>query len=249
MSLKFFSFFFLFFFFSSCSKMSYFVEQGIGQIKIQYTSVKNKEVLNNPEVGLKVKRKIRLIQEYKKWFYHYFGKKKDDIYSRTTFLKSSAVTYLVITSPYNKIEGSKECFLFFGCFPYLGFFEKKSALEYKKDKEKQEFYAYIRPVYAYSTLGYFSDPILSSFFIYDDYSLAETVFHELFHTIFFVKNQVSFNENLANYFGKELTKEYFKNKKQLVEKKEKHLKKSKKMNQKIVQLVKQYSIQLNRKTL
>src|SRR5690606_28211743 len=52
--------------------------------------------------------------------------------------------------------------------------------------------------------------ILSSFFYYDDLDLAELIFHELFHTIFFIKDDVDLNENLANYFGKELVRLYFK---------------------------------------
>ena len=97
-----------------------------------------------------------------------------------------------------------------GCFPYLGFFNLNSAEEFAKRKQDEQFITWIRPVYAYSTLGYFTDNILSSFFHYKDYELAELIFHELFHTIFFVKNDVDLNENLAMYFSKEMLEGYFK---------------------------------------
>ena len=69
-------------------------------------------------------------------------------------------------------------------------------------------------MHAYSTLGYFNDHILSSFFYYNEHQLAEMIFHELFHTIFFVKNEVDLNENLAQYFAQQLTMEFFKDKSQ-----------------------------------
>jgi hypothetical protein len=75
--------------------------------------------------------------------------------------------------------------------------------------EDENLVTYIRPVYAYSTLGYLEDRILSSFFHYEDVELAELVFHELFHTVFFIKDEVDLNENLANFYGKEMLKAYF----------------------------------------
>ena len=98
---------------------------------------------------------------------------------------------------------------------------------------------YQRPVYAFSTLGYFEDRILSSFFYFDDFNLSELVFHELFHTIFFMKNNVDLNENLANYFGKELALIYFKDQKQIIEKQHKHLSNMRKISSKLQKLTMQ----------
>src|SRR5690606_17570522 len=89
--------------------------------------------------------------------------------------------------------------------------KKDSALDWVKDKKEEGFQTWMRPVYAYSTLGYFEDRILSSFFQYDKYELAELVFHELFHVMYFLKNNVDFNENIANFFGEQMAREYFKN--------------------------------------
>ena len=77
--------------------------------------------------------------------------------------------------------------------------------------ENENFVTYMRPVYAYTTLNRlpFYDNILSSFFYYKDQRLAELIFHELIHTIFFVKNEVEFNESFAEYLARHLTYEYF----------------------------------------
>jgi len=191
-----------------CAKTGYLIEQGLGQIKILHGARPNKEVLQDVKIPQGHKDKIKQIQKYKKFFYDFFAKKSTAIYDQTTLLDRSAVSYLVIVSPYYKVQAEKECFPFMGCFPYIGFFNKDSAEKYARDKGA-EFITYIRPVFAYSTLGYFTDTILSSFFYYDQYDLAEMIFHELFHTIFFFKNEVEFNENLANFFAEKILEDYF----------------------------------------
>ncbi len=182
------------------------------------SGVDNEKMLKDPKVKVEHKEKIKKIVKYKKYFYDYFEQETTDIYSETTILKDKAVTYLVISSPFDKIEALEECFIFAGCFPYLGFFKENSAKEFAEDQESDGLVTYVRPVYAYSTLGNFEDNILSSFFYYDDVGLAELVFHELFHTIFFAKDEVDLNENLANYFGQEMVIDFFKMDKEQQEK-------------------------------
>jgi predicted aminopeptidase len=211
----------LLFFSTGCSNVGvgYLTEQGYNFAKIQWLKSRaNNNVLDDPDISEETKRKILLVQEYKKFFYYYFNEKETDIYTRTTMLDNEAVTYLVIAAPHTKIEAHEFKFPFVGHFPYIGFYKKDSAKRFAKKLRKNEnLVTYIRPVYAYSTLGYFEDRILSSFFEYDDMELAETIFHELFHTVYFIKDEVELNENLANYYGKELLKEYFKDQQQLKE--------------------------------
>ena len=175
-----------------------------------YQGRPNQEVLEDPDVSPQDKEKIKKIIQYKKWFYAYWGEEESDIYNKTTFLKDKAVTYLLIASPYDRIEAKEECFPLMGCFPYLGFFNRKDALKRAKILEKEDWITWLRPVYAYSSLGKLNDRILSSFFHYNDRDLAELVFHELFHTMFFIKSEVELNENLANFFAIQMRSLYFK---------------------------------------
>ncbi|MFP5386070.1 MAG: aminopeptidase [Bacteriovoracia bacterium] len=201
---------------SGCSMAGYLSEQGLEQAKLQWNGRDNDEFLNDPAVSEDMKRKVMLVGEYKKFFYHYFGAKPSNIYSKTTMLPEKAVSYLVIASPKTKIEAYEFEFPLMGSFPYIGFFRKDSAKSFAKSLRKGKNLAtYIRPVYAYSTLGYLEDRILSSFFEYDDVELAELVFHELFHTVFFIKDEVELNENLANLYGKDMLQQYFKGRPEL----------------------------------
>ncbi|MEX0798652.1 MAG: aminopeptidase [Bacteriovoracaceae bacterium] len=196
---------------ASCAKMSYLASQGVGQVALEWNGRSNQEVLNDKKVKTEHKEKIKKIIDYKKFFYSYFGKEPTAIYEQTTFLKQPAVTYLVVASAQDEIQPLEHTFPVMGRFPYLGFFDVKDAKKFAKGLEKQEYETFIRPVFAYSTLNQwiFDDNILSSFFNYDDVELAELVFHELFHTIYFVKDEVSLNENLAQFFSRELVFEYF----------------------------------------
>ncbi|MGE3611365.1 MAG: aminopeptidase [Bacteriovoracaceae bacterium] len=201
---------------SSCAKLGYITEQGYQQLKLQMAGEENSKILNDPKVSQEVKRKILLVGDYKEFFYRYFSEKPTKIYSKTTMLDHEAVSYLVVASPHTEIRAHEFEFPFMGSFPYLGFLKKESAKSFaKKLREKENLVTWVRPVYAYSTLGYLEDRILSSFFQFDDVELAELVFHELFHTVFFIRDDVDLNENLANLYGKELLHEYFKGKPEL----------------------------------
>lgn len=112
---------------SGCARLGYLTEQGVQQVKIQWIhDRKNEDVLDDPKVSEEIKRKIMLVGEYKKFFYHYFSKKPTGIYTRTTMLENEAVSYLVIASQHTKIEAHEFKFPIVGTFPYIGFFKEKS---------------------------------------------------------------------------------------------------------------------------
>ena len=166
---------------SGCAKISYMTKQGMGQLSLQNRAISNDKALTDVRISPEHKDKIRKVGVYKKYFYNYFKRKSTPIYTQTTMLDSEAVTYLVIASRYDEIKAYKTCFPIINCVPYLGFFDKKDARDYREEMERKDYVTYQRPVYAYSTLGYFNDTILSSFFHYKDYQLAELIFHELFY--------------------------------------------------------------------
>ena len=186
----------------------YIMKQGWGQLKLQWKSEKNDKLLTSNDISEETKFKIRLIEDAKKFFEHYFAINVGGIYSKTTMLDNEAVTWLVIASAPDKVEAKEFDFPFVGSFPYIGFFSKDDAEDFRLGLEKDGQITYMRPVFAYSTLGHLEDRILSSFFHYDEIELVELVFHELFHVAFFAKDEVDLNENLAQWFASALMKEY-----------------------------------------
>lgn len=218
-------------------------------MKIQWGGEKIEKVLKRTDLNIDHRRKIELIQKAKNFFFDYLQVPPSKIYREVVFLKQNAVSYLVTASPYYEVKPIMFSFPLMGKFPYIGFFDQQSALKYAKDLESNQNYTYIRPVYAYSTLGHFEDKILSSFFFLDDVSLVETIYHELFHTLFFAKDEVDFNENLASFFAqKMLEKTEFLDNEKILE----HFKKQdiqSKVTKKVVELVQEYNYDLRNQKL
>lgn len=194
----------------ACAKLGYIAEQGAGQLKIQWSAIPNKNVLEDPKVLNEHKEKIKAITAYKRFFEEYFGVELNKIYEKTTFLDRDAVSFMVTASKPTEIKPYQLSFPLVGSFPYLAFFNKKSAEDFEAKLQSEGYVTWMRPVYAYSSLNYFTDRILSSFFEYSVIELAELVFHELTHLSFFAKDDVAFNESLAQYFSHKLLREYFK---------------------------------------
>ena len=223
-----------------CAKWGYLWEQGRGQIALRMAGKENQQLLTDSKISAQHRQKIQQIQRYKNFFYRYFERERSDIYTQTVLLKSDAVSHLVVASKYYQLKAVEHCFWPMGCFPYLAFFKEQSAIELQKEFEVQGHYTFKRPVYAYSTLGYFQDHILSSFFRYGEFKLAELIFHELFHTIFFIVDEVDLNENLANYFGQQLAMEFFSDRPQWVQQQREKWQKYKSLKQKVVEQAQWY---------
>jgi predicted aminopeptidase len=195
---------------TSCSKTAYLFKQGYYQTKYIFAGDDNESLLKSKKLSPEDKRKIRNIQKYKTYFNHYFKTSFNDIYNKTVLLETEAISYLVYASKKYEIKAYEHSFPIVGTFPYLGFYEKEDAISFAKTMQEDDYVTYTRKVYAYSSLGYFEDPIFSSFFKYNDYELTSLIFHEMTHLRLFIKDEVDFNENLASFVAKKLTQIYYK---------------------------------------
>ncbi|MBK9646055.1 MAG: aminopeptidase [Deltaproteobacteria bacterium] len=95
-----------------------------------------------------------------------------------------------------------------GTMPYLGYFRKEDADARADDLRADELDVYVRTAGAYSTLGWFKDPILPQMLTWDDFNLADTVLHELAHATLWVPGSVKFNESFANFVGEAAATRY-----------------------------------------
>ena len=107
------------------------------------------------------------------------------------------VTLAVFAAPEFSLAPRTWCFPVFGCVPYRGYFLQESAAEQAAALKQQGFDVYISGITAYSTLGWSSDPLLSTMFRQGETALAELVFHELSHQRVYVTGDSAFNEAFA----------------------------------------------------
>jgi predicted aminopeptidase len=112
-------------------------------------------------------------------------------------IKRPYVVWNVVATPEFSVEPKHWCFPIAGCVAYRGYFKEKSARAFASKLASQDFDVTVGGVPAYSTLGKFADPVLSTMMRYGDSELAAIIFHELAHQLLYVKNDSEFNEAFA----------------------------------------------------
>jgi predicted aminopeptidase len=105
--------------------------------------------------------------------------------------------YNVFAAPKFSVEPKPECFPITGCVAYRGFFSEKDAQRYAEKLRAEGYDVFVGGILAYSTLGWFDDPLLSTFIRYPDAQVARLVFHELAHQVVYAKDDTTFNESFA----------------------------------------------------
>ena len=109
----------------------------------------------------------------------------------------------IFASPALSLDAKTWCYPFVGCAPYRGYFNRQSAETYRARLADEGFDTYIGGVAAYSTLGWFDDPLLSTFLSWPEPELARLLMHELAHSRIWLKGDVAFNEGFASFVGRE----------------------------------------------
>jgi predicted aminopeptidase len=107
------------------------------------------------------------------------------------------VVWNVVATPEFSVEPKRWCFPVAGCVAYRGYFRERKAHAFAAGLAKQGYDVAVGGVPAYSTLGRFADPVLSTMLGYGADELAATIFHELAHQLLYVKNDTEFNEAFA----------------------------------------------------
>jgi len=103
----------------------------------------------------------------------------------------------VVAAPEYSVEAVQSCFPVAGCVSYRGFFAREAAQAHAAARRADGLDVLVYGVAAYSTLGWFDDPLLSTFIDYRDTQLARLIFHELAHQAVYVKDDSTFNESFA----------------------------------------------------
>lgn len=202
--------------------VDYGLRMGKGQMEIVLGSKKVEKYLNDPAYPDSLKQKIRLIQEIKKFTVDELGFQPSPNYNKLYDQEGKPMMYVVTGCERYSLNPMVWKFPIIGKVTYKGFFSKSEADEEASRIEKLGFESRIRIVNAWSTLGWFRDPIMSSMLYEPPGDIAEVIIHELSHGTIFVKNDVDLSENLANFIGDKgahlfLQKKYGTNSKEYIE--------------------------------
>ena len=122
-------------------------------------------------------------------------------YQSDVALDSKYPIWNVVAAEEFSVEPVQWCYLVIGCATYRGYFEREDALRYAQEKQQSGYETSVGGVVAYSTLGWFNDPLLPSMFERGESQLAEIMFHELAHQVLYVNGRSDFNEAFATVVG------------------------------------------------
>lgn len=179
----------------------YAARQGYGQVKIVWKAKPIKEYLADPAFPDSLKQKLKLIEEIRQYAIDSLGLKDTDNYRTLFDQKGEEIMWVVQACEPFALKAKQWNFPILGAVPYKGFFEKQKALQERALLEKEGYDVSIRNPGGWSTLGWFTDPILSGMLKRDEGDLASLIIHEMVHATIFVKDDVDFNENLASFIG------------------------------------------------
>jgi predicted aminopeptidase len=193
---------------TSC-QIGYLTKSGFYQARLLWNKQSIDTVLNDPNVAEATKTKLRLTKEAKDFAQNELALKPTTNYESYVTLDDKYVTYAVTAAPPYELKSYMWKFPIVGEVPYKGFFKKEDALDEEKDLKEQGYDTYVRGISAYSTLGWFSDPLLSSMIGYDDEDLVNTVIHETVHATIYIKSAAEFNERLATFLGNKGTELFY----------------------------------------
>jgi predicted aminopeptidase len=192
---------------TGCS-VGYLWHVTVGQAKLLARQQAVDEVLHNSQLSEQERQKIQLILDVRTFAVESLGFDLSDSYTTFVRVDGPYVSYIVSAALKDALQSYVWHFPIVGRVPYKGFFQKTYALREEQKLAAAGYDTYVRGVRAFSTLGYFNDPILSCMLTYTDSTLINTIIHELLHQTIWIKGHVSFNESLANFVGEHGTLAY-----------------------------------------
>ncbi len=187
----------------------YLVRAGIAEAKILIARRPISELAGDPAVDQATRAKLGLVLEARAFARD--SLRLDAGESFTTFSQLERDTLVLVLSAARRdwMELHRWWFPLVGRLPYKGYFDFAQARRVRAEMRERGYDTYLRPASAFSTLGWFNDPLLSTTLRADSAALANTVIHELTHNTFYAAGEAIFNESFANFVGARGAERFF----------------------------------------
>ena len=179
----------------------YLLKQGTYLFAYNARAVSIERALQRQELEAEIESFLRLVREVRLFAVEELGLAADKNYSRYVELEREYLVDVVAAAQPDSLTPHLWRFPLFGSFPYKGYYVRSDALREARRLERKGLDVWVRKVDAFSTLGFFSDPVYSFMAGYSPFEIANLIIHEQTHATVFVKDQVQFNEELATFVG------------------------------------------------
>jgi predicted aminopeptidase len=183
----------------SCLALSgcYLTHVSTGHMKLMEARQPIVEVLARPGTSPRTRERLEYVLAARRFAAEQLGLPDNGSFTSFVELRRPYVAWNVFAAAEFSVEPRRWCFPVSGCVAYRGYFSKDKAQDYARRILGQGYDVHVAPVAAYSTLGHFDDPVLSTMLSYGDAELAGLIFHELAHQVVYVPGDSDFNEAFA----------------------------------------------------
>lgn len=183
---------------SSLSSLPYLTQAATGQIALLWAREDIDSLINHPGTEPALLKALQNVVAVRTFASAELALPVGKSYSSYVALGRDYAVWNVFAAPEFSVEPLTYCFPIAGCVAYRGYFEEAAALRAAALLEKDNVEVYVAGVSAYSTLGWFDDPVTSALLAQSPDRVAATLFHELAHRAVYAKGDTTFNESFAS---------------------------------------------------
>ncbi|CBL45035.1 Hypothetical protein HDN1F_14520 [gamma proteobacterium HdN1] len=183
---------------NGCETLGYYVQAAQGQWELMSARQPIPALIANPDTPESLRHKLALVQEARAFAQTELQLKADESYTSYVQLDRPYVVWNVFAAPEFSIQAQQWCFPIAGCVAYRGYFHKADAARYALQLSESGLETWVSGVSAYSTLGWFDDPLLSSVIHQSDTELAALIFHELAHQTLYISGKSTASDSSFN---------------------------------------------------
>lgn len=180
-----------------CSNLAYYAQAVGGHFDVMRAAKPIGEIIDDPAIDPALHGQLKEVLEIREFASRELGLPDNGSYRRFADIGRPYVVWNVFAAPELSLESKRWCMLMVGCVSYRGFYGREDAERLAAELRDEGYDTYVGGVAAYSTLGWFDDPVLNTFLRQGTLEVARTVFHELAHQLVFAPDDTVFNESFA----------------------------------------------------
>ncbi|OQX37505.1 MAG: aminopeptidase, partial [Candidatus Sedimenticola endophacoides] len=181
-----------------CESLGYYLQSAHGHFTLLGRSEPIERLLEAPATDVRLKERLRRVQRIRSFASERLLLPDNGSYTRYAALDTEAVVWSLVATPEFSMQPRQWCYPVLGCASYRGYFERAAAQEHARELAVAGWDVAVEPVPAYSTLGWFDDPLPSTVIDWPEPLLAGLIFHELAHQRLYVEGDSAFNEAFAS---------------------------------------------------
>jgi predicted aminopeptidase len=194
---------------SGCSSLDYYLQAIDGHLDVTSREQPIEALLKDKNQDEKLKAQLEVAVQAREFASSELKLPDNDSYRSYADLERPYVVWSVVATPEFSIQPKQWCFLIVGCLSYRGYFDEQEARQKASELKAQGFDVSVNGTTAYSTLGYFDDPLLNTMLRRGEASMIGLMFHELAHQLVHIDGDTAFNEAFATIMEQEGLRRWF----------------------------------------